>query len=138
MRLISTKQLLIAVIAGAGVAAPNPEESGKVLIDRATARMDAAIARVRKTGQMADVAGEFATAEVEFRRAAETLRESNPGEALLPMARSADCLRILQQWDAARKRYDEALALADRTHNAEVEAKIWLGIGRIERFGRAD
>jgi hypothetical protein len=39
MRLISTKQILIALIAGAGIAAPNPDESGKGLIDRATARM---------------------------------------------------------------------------------------------------
>src|SRR4051812_9721282 len=114
LRLLGLRRTLIAVLAGAGVfmASPATAENTKDLVERATRRMDAAIAQIRRTGNVRDVVAEFMAAEADFRKAWEILAISDRAQAVLPLVRSADCLRISQQWDAAQARYEEGLALA--------------------------
>jgi len=114
--------------------APNSKD----LIERATRQMDAAIAQIRKTGRVGDLLGEFMAAEADFRIAWQVLAATDRSQAVLPLVRSADCLRISQQWVAAQRRYEEGLALARETGNKELEAKIWFGIEKVQRIGGAN
>lgn len=120
------------------MATPDTAQDSKNLVERATRRMDNAIARARKTGTVRDLLPEFMAAEADFRIAWQILAAADRSQAVLPLVRSADCLRISQEWDAAQTRYEKGLTLARETGNKELEAKAWFGIEKIQRIGRVN
>jgi hypothetical protein len=97
-----------------------------------------AIAQIRKTGRIADVIGEFAVAQSELTQAWRILLQKDRAQAVLPLLRSADCVRIMQRWDEAKKRYEEAIPLSRDMHSVDLEAKAWFGIAKVERIGKVN
>jgi len=113
------------------------DKSGEDLVNQADRRMTGAIAYIRKTGNLADVRDDLALAETEFTKAAESLSaggKNNP-RAIFALLRSADCRRIMQLWNEAKERYQEVVRVASSAHEVEFQAKAWIGIEKLERFG---
>lgn len=102
----------------------------------ASDQFDKALAAARVAGALQPQSTEFARLTQEFSRLSdELLARGNAADATFALLRSADCLRIVRQWNEARPIYQRVIPLAQRAGRADYEAKAWLGIGRLEKFG---
>jgi CHAT domain-containing protein len=126
--------LFIALAVSAG---QSNDKNGEDLVDQADRRMTKAIASIRKNGKLADVKDDLTLADAEFTKAAALLSaggKHNP-RSTFALLRSADCRRIMQRWNEAKDRYQEVVRVAGITHEVEFQAKAWIGLGKLERFG---
>ena len=102
----------------------------------ATDQFDEALAAARIEGALVPQSPEFVRLTEEFSRLSdELLARGDAADATFALLRSADCLRIMRRWDEARPIYLRVVPLAQRAGRTDYEAKAWLGIGRIEKFG---
>jgi CHAT domain-containing protein/tetratricopeptide (TPR) repeat protein len=113
-----------------------PSGNSAARLRLASDQFDKALAAARVAGLLQPQSTEFARLTQEFGRLSdELLARGDAAEAAFALLRSADCLRIVRQWDEARPIYERVIPLAQRAGRADYEAKAYLGIGRLEKFG---
>jgi CHAT domain-containing protein len=118
------------------MSAQTPAGDPRVGLRVASDQFDRALAAARVEGLLQPQSIEFSRLTQEFTRlSGELLAHGHPADATFALLRSADCLRIVRQWNAARPVYRQVIELAQRAGRADYEAKAWLGIGRLEKFG---
>jgi CHAT domain-containing protein len=102
----------------------------------ASDQFDKALAAARAESALQPQSPEWARLTQEFGRLSdELLAAGNTADASYALLRSADCLRIVRQWNNARPIYQRVIPLAQRAGRGDYEAKAWLGIARLEKFG---
>lgn len=105
-------------------------------LQAASKRFDAALVAARAEGALQPQSSEFSRLTQEFARLSDELvTAGNAADAAFALLRSADCLRIMRRWDDARPVYRRDVALAQKARRSDYEAKAWLGIARLEKFG---
>jgi CHAT domain-containing protein/tetratricopeptide (TPR) repeat protein len=140
--LFATVVLPILFLAGPGfsvMTAQTPAGNPAARLRVASDQFDNALAAARVEGALQPQSTEFARLTQEFSRLSdELLARGDTADAAFALLRSADCLRIMRQWNEARPIYQRVVPLAQRAGRADYEAKAWLGIGRLEKFGAND
>lgn len=127
--------LLLGELIMAGTSLGEPDSLSEQ-VGRASARIDAAISQVRRTGNLAEVGAELDSARQELETAhGELLKSQRADEAALAILRAGDCLRISNRMTEAIVRYQQALQDLRQSGNQELRAKAWLGIERAQRLG---
>lgn len=128
--------LFLPASATSAMAAQIPTGDPAARLRVANDQFDKALADARVEGALQSTSAEFTRLTEEFSRLAdELLARGNTAGAAHALLRSADCLRFLRQWDEARPIYQRVIPLAQRASRSDYEAKAWLGIARLEKFG---
>jgi CHAT domain-containing protein len=114
-----------------------PKSDPAARLQLASEQFDKALAAAREAGRA--FSADFAPIGKEFTQLSdELLTLGSTAEATFALLRSADCLRVVSEWDEARPIYQRVIPLARRAGRADYEAKAWLGIGRLENYGHGN
>ncbi len=130
--------LLIVPVCGlmvTGARLANDDDIAQLLA-RASGRIDASLAKVRRSGNLGEVVLDLETSRSELEAAhRQLLALGREKESSFAVLRAGDCLRIVGRMNEAIERYQQAIAEARRANSRENEAKAWLGMERAQRIG---